>query len=590
VTKPTQQDPAHSNIRVDPPELVKTVLLGGEQRFRYSVDKLRAGSQVTWHHTSSGAGGPRKVEHAGPTSEVTEFASHAGDRELDTSADIDGKRETAASTTLTTPRSPTNIIGMWGELKERGRTPVAHTMQSNEELVLHVELPNVDASVEELNVGFTGGLKSKHWRKLDEKKFEVVLTPRSEAIPGNKGVPNDATGSLVVIPRGVSISSIVAAPISMHIEVAATSKDVFGSRPGTTAIAVNHAVRKWEALYESRMDGVDALMKEIAVVDSVPEDPLWKQLLKGAAMVALNAVSAGVGAGIVKRLMTDDTPMKAARQELVKVLFEGGSAAVVEKGVSLAMSKAEADPLGSRRTPGGTLLSPKVFFETTQREALREAKLDHATRFESTLTSLTSRLDREQPGSGYRAAVDAHDAIGAQNKLAGDLQISNSLLAWCTFSAQARLGIGDQSRGRDPGTELATQVDVKKILVKGDLPARNLDQTPGVLRLELAEIAPGHIIVVRSFIAGFTGDTVVKNLARKVQDLPIPIVARFNERNAFGDNTMRGFVIGRNENGAVIADSKGALMQDMFGGKSDHEAAALIFEQIAHQTINPERG
>ncbi|MBA2538047.1 MAG: hypothetical protein H0V17_00305 [Deltaproteobacteria bacterium] len=272
----------------------------------------------------------------------------------------------------------------------------------------------------------------------------------------------------------------------------------------------------------------------------------------------------------------------------MKVLVEQTSAAIIQKGVDEAMAKAEAEDPSARRTAHGTLLSPEIYFQWTQRESLRDAKLDHLTRVESTLTSLTRRMDREHPSMGYRAAINAHDMIDSQYNAAGDMQYANSLLAWCMFSAQARLGVGDPARGRDSGTELGTQVDVGKIVSKGEVPSRNLDKTPGVLRLELAQIAPGHVIVVRSFIAGFTNDKVVDNLSRKIQDLPIPIVARFNERNASG-NTRRGFVIGRNENGVVIADSKGSLMQDMFDGKSDHEAARQIFKQIAHQTITPER-
>lgn len=308
----------------------------------------------------------------------------------------------------------------------------------------------------------------------------------------------------------------------------------------------------------------------------------------GIASVALNAVTAGVAAGIVKRFMSDATPVRAAKQELVKVFGEVGSASIVEKGVSEAM-KGNADRSGYRSTAGGTLLSLETFFEVAQQTALSDTMQHHVNSVESSLDSLASRLDREQPGAGYRVAVQAHDAIEAEYEHAFDSQFSNSLQAWCTFSAQARLGRGDKKhRGRDPGTELGTQVDVDKIF-GGDRPTRHLDQTPGVLRLELGEMLPGQFVVIRSFIAGFNGDTVVKNLSRKVQDLHIPMVARFNERNQIG-NTKRRFVIGRNENGAVLADSRGSVMQDLFGGKSDHEAARLIFEQIAHQTITPERG
>jgi hypothetical protein len=79
-----------------------------------------------------------------------------------------------------------------------------------------------------------------------------------------------------------------------------------------------------------------------------------------------------------------------------------------------------------------------------------------------------------------------------------------------------QLGTGDPSYGRDPGTELAKHVDVARAL-----PA-SARTPPGVLRLELAEIAPGHVIVRHP-------------------------------------TSPRGFVISRNENGALIAHQKIAL-------------------------------
>lgn len=580
-----------SAIRVDPSGLMKTVLLGGEQRLRYSVNDLRVGAHVKWQHSVSGVKA-HEVVHEGPTSELRETATHAGEREIDTVANIDGRSETAPTLTLTTPRSPMRIVGSWAESKERGRTPVADVMQANEDLVLHVEIPDLDPSVDKLYGVFDTSLATvTSMQKLEENKFEVALKLEQPAKPAK---PADASkplrGGLVVSSPRVSASSVDHARVSMQVEPA-RGVDEFGKRSATTALAVDGAVGQWDLVYDKRLDAIDLLMKEISVVDPVPPDPLWVQALKTAATIALGAATAGIGAGLVKGL-ADSSAFQEGMKELTKVLLEASSAGVIENAVDAALSgpEAEAEQPSPHKTRGGAHLSAATYFEWTQRSALRAAKLDHRNRVASTLTSLTTRLDRDHPSMGYRAAEDARRVIESQNKFAAEQQFTESLMAWCRFIAQTKLKLGDQARGRDPGTELGSQIDVKKILPQGDANPVNLDKTPGVLRLELAEIAPGHIIVVRAFIAGFTGDTVVRNLTKKVGELSIPIVARFNRRTPMGDLTQQGFVISRNENGAVLADSKGGLMQEMFGGRSDHEAARLVFDQIAYQTITPERG
>lgn len=586
---PARPEASHL-VRVDPPELVKEVLLGGTQRVRYSVDDLKSGSHVKWHHEVSGAGGARVFDHTGAGSELKETATHAGDREIDTTAVVDGLSESAPTTTLRTPQGVTNILRLWAESKQRGRVPTSHAIQDNEKLVAEVELPSVADSVSQIDAGFTGqGLSVESWRKTGAKKFEVVLAT-SVSPRGPKDASHDATGSLLVVPRGVSSSAITPAALPMRIDAGSENPHVYGSRPNDTGAAVRRAVRSCEQLYKSRTTAIADLMNEIAVTDPLPEDPLWKQFLIGAASVALGAVTAGVGAGLVREI-TGESFGIAAKQELIKVFMESGSSAVIEKGVSEAMKDAEGAPGGAHQTAGGTFMSPEVFFQHTQRNALKHTQTDHVNQLDATLSSLTSALDRDTPGAGFRAAMEAATAIEQQSKLASDLQFASSLQAWCTFIAQARLGVGNPNLQRHGGTELGSQINIHKIIPKGEVPAPNLDQTAGVLRLELAQLAPGHVIVVRSFIAGFKGDTVVNNLSKKVRDLNIPIVARFNERDGMGDRTRRGFVISRNELGVVLAESKGSVMQDMFGGKSDHDAAKTIFdEQIAHQTLEPKRG
>jgi hypothetical protein len=590
VVKTPQQVPTQDSgpvVRVEPSDLVQTVYLGANHRLSYHVDNLRAGSRVTWHHDAKGARQPHRVwqPHASPTSQITEFVSHPGDREIDTSVDIDGRREATPTTTLRTPEGLASIVERWGQ-SERGRLPVAHTMQQNEDLVLRVKFAQIDASVEEVTPRFTGRLGVKESRKVGDKEFEVVLTPSSQLQP-TREAPADASGKLTVVPRRTDPQSVLPIPLTMRVQPGATRPDDHGSRPGSTQDAIDYAVDRWREVYLKRMAGLADLMGQLSKKDPIPEPPLWERLLKGAALVALNAVTAGIGQKVVDGVFS---ALGDAPKEAVKVFLEGSSAALIEGGVSRAMAETSKDP-SARRTSGGTLLSPDIYFERTQREALRDTMLDHVNRVRTSLRYMGARLDQERPGAGYRAAIAAFDAINNNYALAADLQFAESLQAWCTFSAQARLGTGDPNHGRDLGTELGSQVDVKKIL-PGDRgrPPTGLDKPPGVLRLELAEIAPGHMIVARSSIDGFDNDTVVQNLHKKVDDLRIPIVARFNESK---DKKLApgGFVISRNENGAILADSTAGLMQEMFGGRSDHDAARHIFEhQIAQQKISPERG
>jgi hypothetical protein len=326
-------------------------------------------------------------------------------------------------------------------------------------------------------------------------------------------------------------------------------------QPSTTRDAVSRAVESWRAVYEFRRLALRTLQKHVLAIGTDDAVVHREGRLKEASAAALSKVTATLVQDVVQRLPAAETVFV--------------SEPATEHHVVRAIA---AYPASGRRGRDG-------FLVWTQREALSELMLDHTNRLRSTMSAVTQRLDRENPGAGFRLALAIHDAIAETYSLAEPTQLAESLLTWCTFSAQARLGTGDPRYGRDPGTELANHVDVAQAL------GASARTTPGVLRLEL-EIVPGHVIVARSFIEGFNSDLAVTSLNRKLGELPIPMIATFRD-----PTSPRGFVISRNENGAILVDSTGGLMQEMFGGRSDHEAARHIFEHlIVHQMITPKRG
>jgi hypothetical protein len=260
---------------------------------------------------------------------------------------------------------------------------------------------------------------------------------------------------------------------------------------------------------------------------------------------------------------------------------------LVQGGVRAAWGKSQADGNATRRTAGGTLLSLKNYFVATQESAFLAAQFDHVSRATTVMLSQTQSLDRANAGDGYRFAFDALAAIRKQHDFARDLQYRECLQAYATLLAQTELGrIAHAREARGNGTELATQVDVDKIQDGVGLGADGLDETPGVMRLEL-ERKNGSLRIARAVIAGFKNDAVLDGFGQqRLGTLKVPIVASFNE------NGVEGFVIGRNEQRSYFVDSNSDALGDLAGGRTDDlDAARFIFEHVlAPYSVRPERG
>ncbi len=567
---------ARPSITTDPPHALQPSPLGGFHRQNYELQDVSRDASVKWTHTIDGVVQAKR----GVRSALELFRDQAGETVIETTAAAiekpgDEQRTYSGPTVrLQTEQSATEINDLHSQSPGRADVPVLDTFQLGEELIATVKTQAVDPSVANATAEFSGALEVKKIVNIGTQQFRLILKPQQLG---------RVAGNLSVAPRGVEHRQIKPARIELTVE-AMRGRDDHGSRPKDASDAVDWIRAHWYQLYEVRLGGLSALMRQLAIKDPPPPTPMWKEFLVAAARIALHSATAGISDALSSGVMRLTGRESDAWQETLKVFGEEGMAGSVEAGAEHAYANPH-ERSGTMLTPSGTKLSIANYFELTQTQALLSAQVTHVTRAVTTARAMTERLETVRPGTGFRAAVEIARAIEAQTAAAADRQYRESLQAWCTLLAKVTLNTmqpaATATAPSDGSTNLRSMVDVDKIVLPGLRPG--VDHVRGVLRLELGDRpqAGTGYSVKHAFIEGLDNDAVAEAIGKlPLRELKMPIIARYNT------DENHGFVIGRNELGHYWAESK-SLMLDM---RSPEDGARKVFEDIGNYTVFPRRG
>lgn len=474
-------------------------------------------------------------------------------------------------------------------ISERGRHPLARTVQASEDVELHVEFPD-STDLGSLEASVEGFYDVVSVLRLGPRHYEVLLRPRAALVEATRRVDGVPVRTQLALTPTRGEATIEPIPINLTVDPPTTDEHDFGTRPKTTANAVSQVLRAWEKVYDSRIDGLTTFNSQVHERDPEPKPSKLETLLKIAAEFALGSVTAGLGAGFV-----DGISESAALTEMGKVLLENTLSTFVTESIKAGMDEASKEQI-NRKTPDGMELSLASYFFATQLSTLRAAKEEHVNRVETSLMSLTEKLDTKRSGDGYRAAVELRERITNTQVTPWKLQYNQSVQAWLNLKATTALGTlaPTQRNGKtdeDPGVNLQKMLDVKGATRFPD-PEDNtrMPNAPGVLHLELARLGSLPAFTISHARVAVENDAMLAPLRKPLGQLRIPVVVSYNEFPNLGTRQPgRTFVITRNEKGVISADDSSGLLRSFFN-ESDLETARRILALLDQQQVQPVRG
>jgi hypothetical protein len=487
---------------------------------------------------------------------------------------------------------------------EKGdRRPVLHTMALGEDLLVTVRFELLGDDVDEVKPGLESStLRYKSARKVGPGEFEIRLHP---------GQAGKATGILRIAPLETSSKEVPPIKLEVNVEELRDQDDA-GSRPRDVGDVGRFLGAAIVEIFKRRSHGVENVYKQAQEKDRPPATPLWQTLLKHAVTIAINAVSAGLGAKLAGAHVAD-SDNKPFATELMKVLFEQTMSTAATTAVDKIIESGDGSP-SAGKSRSGPRRAMGVMFNDAQQKALsaeeREAKQRHL----STVENMVKRKEAERPGSGFRAALRLEAELGKAVEIAETMQYLQTFQRWCSVLAANAL-----NTEVDDGltTNLGGSVDVDKVAQmpeeKGppDQVRPGLSRTPGVLNLVLtkkdleADKGSHPLKVTSASISGLASQdfrSTIKEIP--IKELQIPIVASYS-KYAGSAMTLKGaqlspeklaFVIGRNEGNrywaSEVGESLSILLAGRMGqaGKIDPREAArhIIMNEIGDETVEPQ--
>lgn len=588
--------------------------LGHRHRQAYWIghaDLAPEGTSFTWRHSIRGSAAVSDEVLSGQTAEG---ASH----ELHVQPKVPGKKRIASTAiqrgpggtrsidvddvVLTTP-----VPKMIGEpvldsIGDKGRRPVLHTMDLGEDLLVTVRFELLDDDVDEVRPRLESqALGYKSARRVGPGEFEIRLHPAQAG---------RATGILRVPPMETSSKDVP--PIKLEVNVMELKdRDDAGSRPRDVGEVRERLLRPVIAgIFRRRHHAVNNVYDQEKEKDPPPATPLWKTLLKTAVTLAINSVTAGLGAKIAGALISGSDG-KPFTTELVKVLFEQGMATGSLAALEAKIEGSDGGPSAATSKQAGVpRRSMGITFRDAQEKALSEEAIVAEQRHLSTIENKVKRLEAEEPGSGFREALRLEAVLEENSEVAEKTQYIQTFQRWCSVLAANTLNTGKYD---GPEANLKKSVDVDRVVRmpgEGGFDSEaipGLSKTPGVLNLTLREnkrvrVRTGasemvtHPYKVESAAISGLGSQDFRSTIKAIpiRELQMPIVAAFSDtEESYTPDT--GFVIGRNEANQYWASELGGYLSVLTAsrmgkaGKVDIKEAAehIIMNEIGDETVEP---
>jgi hypothetical protein len=583
------------------------VLLGHMHQQAYwiaNAERAPAGTTYRWRHTVRGHAAIGEEVISGETAEGASHELHVvpkvpGTKKIASTAlqsEPGGKRSLEVDeVVLTTPVPKLHGVVLDSIGPQGNRRPVLDTLELGEDLLVTVRFELLDDDAEVRARLDSSTLSYKGARKVGPGELELRLHPVG---------PGPATGTLRVLPMETSSRDV--RPIELEVTVEDLgNEDEAGDRPRDVSRMSEWLAPLVDTLFVRRRDGVENVYKQAQEKDPPPTAPLWKEILKTAVTIALNAVSAGLGAKIAGILISGSDG-KPFTTELVKVLFEQTMATTALAAAETIIERSGPGATASKQ--GGPRRSLGITFCDAQKAALAAESLVVRQRHLATVENRVRRLEAEKPGSGFREGLGLGTALKKSLELAEPTQYIETFQRWCAVLAANSLNTEHDG----PETNLGRSVDINKVV---GMQPPGLSKTPGVLNLALAEdeqktFSRGgistHPVKIKSATLSGLGSQDFRSTIKDtpIRALQIPIVAsfswslRWNRVPVLGDPHSGGFVIGRNEANQYWASEDHGYLSVLAAirmredGKADPRKAAehIIMEEIGRETVEPTAG
>ncbi|MEJ7598540.1 MAG: hypothetical protein WKG01_11580 [Kofleriaceae bacterium] len=331
---------------------------GVSYQWRHTIKGSAAvGNEVLYGHTGEGVSNELLVQPKIPgTKTITTTALQTGP---------DGKVKLNVEDVVVTTPAPKLQRGYEPVLesisKDGNRRPVLDTLAFGEDLLVTVRFELLGDEADQLNSSIdSSSLVYQSFRKLGPGTFELRLKPTEAGV---------AIGTLRVAPYETPKSEAPTVKLELNVEKLKTV-DSAGTRPRDVSDVKGWLSIPMVEIFTRRRDALDNVYDQESKKDAAPKTPLWKTLLETAVTIAINSVTAGLGATIAGSLIAD-SDTKPLATELVKVLFEQtmSTAAVSAAQQSLGRGDDEkhgqAAPRESMPQKCTRCMSPVLFASST---------------------------------------------------------------------------------------------------------------------------------------------------------------------------------------------------------------------------------